>query len=232
MLDRNKTFYALDFDRCLGNTNQLYRLLLTILDERNLTSGKDLDDMRLKVEASGGSFDVMTYLHEKLDAKQLYDLTQAYLAFHSPHPDVFLNQGARHLLDWLDKTKSDFGILTYGGTVWQTLKIKQAGLGQVPHFVLDHPKKSQLLTSWYDEQTGSYHLPAAFHMGRQYQSVVVVDDKAQAFAGLDATPNTRGYWICDVDKTVSEDERNSIPECVRQVRSLDEIIHYEQKILT
>ena len=232
MFDHKTTFYALDFDRCLGNTNQLYHLLLTIVEENDLTAAAKLDETRIAVESSGGSFDMMTYLEEHLDAKQLYDLTQAYLAFQPTYPDVFLNKGARHLLNWLEEQRVGYGIFTYGGTVWQTLKLKRAGLGDVPRFILDHPMKSQHLTGLYDEYSSMYHLPASFQSGRQYHSIVVVDDKPQAFIGLDTTPNTRGYWICDVDRHISEEERRTVPENVRQIQSLDEIIHYEQKILT
>ena len=229
-MTESRTFFALDFDRCLADLDQLYGMLVVVVQDLGFMTSHELGEARQAVETNGGSFDVMDYLESKLTTDQLNKLVDTYLSYSIDEPDRFLNPGARQLLDWLDESKLDHGIVTYGGTLWQSLKIKRTGLSDITRYVVDNPDKATLIASWYDAMNSGYKLPTALSLGDRYQSIVLVDDKARAFNGLDDSPNARGYWLQGSELLASQ--QGSVPENVRIIKSLDEVVNYERLLLT
>lgn len=81
--------------------------------------------------------------------------------------------------------------MTYGNPVWQQLKARLSGIDQhAPVLVVDTHKKGRLIAR--SEQGGRYN----FSVGDtewSAETVVLVDDKAEAFDGLPA--DCRGYHL-------------------------------------
>lgn len=183
----NNELWVLDFDRCLGDVDALFDHLLELVAAKGV-SRDALAEARKKCEDVGGSFDIMDYCHSTFSDDEYKKLQHDFLA--GSENSVFLEKGARELIDWLEATGRPHCILSYGSLKWQELKIRCAGLGAVPHIITSTPRKSDVLREW-QQPNGEYCTPV--ELGRAaYASVVLLDDKAIAFADL--PENVRGYW--------------------------------------
>lgn len=229
----SNTFFALDFDRCLGDVSALYGMLAYVIKSTNIVDYDELTAMRQQTEASGGSFDVLGYLQQHLSEQQLDKILLQYQEYEADSAS-FLLPGAQELVTALRESNIAHGILTYGSEKWQAAKIIRAGLGEVPRYILDHPRKSAAIASWYDDESAYYgHLPVALLPdNRPITSIVLVDDKAVAFDQLDTVPDARGYWVQDASRPLLMSQQGSVPSNVHTVQSLHEIVRSEQNILT
>ena len=63
-MQKIKTFYVLDFDRCLGDIESSFDLLKEVVQELSSGSGDSLQMAREDVESSGGSFSALKHLAE------------------------------------------------------------------------------------------------------------------------------------------------------------------------
>lgn len=231
MPGRNNTFFAIDFDRCLGDVGALYEQLVDTIIHLGYANVEELHEVRSQVEASGGSFDAIAYLRETAGEEAVNSVIAAYL-----HATVdmarFLLPGARELLDWLAAEKIPHGIMTYGGEEWQRAKIRRAGCGNVSTLVTRRPQKGEIIASWYDHQRGVYQVPEEYNAPGAIASIVLVDDKATAFNGLEGAVGSRGYWVRPSGAQLLASQSGDVPTNVRIVQSLHNIVNYEQNILT
>lgn len=224
----SSVFYALDFDRCLGDVEALSEFFNKIIVSMELVTADRLMAARRSVELSGGSFDMVQFLRDEIGEMATKRAIERFCG--TPSSESFLLPGAAELLAFLAQANLPHGIVTYGGERWQRAKIQRSGLWGVPTLVLDTPKKAETLLSWHDEESEWFVLPQEFADGRPNE-IVLIDDKAKAFDGIDEQSNIRGYFVQSGELLLPSQE-GSVPASVRPVQSLHEIVNYEQKLLT
>lgn len=217
-----ETFYLLDFDRCLGNVTELYGLLVRVLEAMGVTTAHQLAQVREQVESTGGSFDAVRYLFTSglLEEATYLELRQRYEA--AADVSKLRNPGASELIEVLSARGEQYGILTYGGDLWQQTKLAGARLGHIPHLVTQVKQKGALVRGWQSVE-GGFILPGELSAEPlRAQALVLIDDKAVSFDGFPVAPS-RGYHVFDPDDHVSSQE-GSVPSNVTQVRNLSELV--------
>ena len=226
VFDRSNTFFALDFDRCLGDVDALYAALEQAVEKSGYLSPSWLQDARRHVEQTGGSFDALGHLRQVLRADELREILDDYLL---PLVDSasFLLPGAQEFIYTLRTSECRFGILTYGNPLWQHAKITKAGLTDIPACITDSPYKGATIAGW--RMDGRYVLPRELGGGMS-DYIILVDDKKAAFDML-PPESTRGYCISHTAKS-ADTSQAATSEDVRLVQSFAEIVNYEQYILT
>lgn len=216
-----ETFYILDFDRCIGDTDKLFDAFeRTIVNHTGLTAWS-LRNVRHEVEAVGDSFDTATYvraqLHLENQEAKWQELEQDFVS--SCKEKNMLNPGARELIDWLKEHNFPYGILTYGEPTWQKLKLRAAGLGDMPQLITDNKHKGSLIQTWR-QSDGFFTLPQELGAGK-YASLVLIDDKAVSFDNFPSYPS-EGYWVLAKNRVLPSQE-GSVPTNVQRVASLREL---------
>jgi len=184
-----ETFYILDLDRCLVNTDRLQALLQRIIERETPIGTGTLNEVREAYEAAGGSFDTASYMKDFFDSQsedgqELWNRI-ARLAIEESQGEDMLLPYAAELLARLRSENVAFGIVTYGGNMWQETKIAASGLGEIPHIVTPIKEKGRLLTSWKQDD-GSFILPGPLGGGRviNAKTLVFIDDKPISFMGI------------------------------------------------
>lgn len=231
VLARPSAFWAIDFDRCIGNVDQLYGLLEAVVNEVTPLDVARLEAARQEMEASGGSFNMLGYLRHvtKIDQATYGRVAQSFLERARGMRHQLLEPGAEELFQYLETRAIPYAIISYGNPDWQRLKIRAAGCGEVPTHITSYPEKGILITDWHDELGGHFVVPASIVGSRTdllVDEVVLVDDKARAFHGLPA--DARGYWVHSLSGELLPSQQGSVPEQVTTVRGLPSLIQAEQ----
>lgn len=222
-----QTFWALDFDRCLGGTPVLYDLFSSVIQELDIISTTQLQDARHEIENTGGSFDVISYLyqHQLIDDAMYDRIVTIYCRRAHDDSRGMLEPGAAAFLERLQQASQSFGILSYGDERWQRLKIAASGLASVDAMITPEKRKGRLIASWYSEHESAYIVPSTLvSPSAPFDTAILVDDKAVAFDSLPAT--ARGYWL-QIEQTLLPSQQGSVPGNVTVVRSFAEILKYE-----
>jgi hypothetical protein len=184
------TFYILDFDRCLADTNKLDAAFLAQIDKQSI--GLDtqvISAARRTVEAQGESFDTAMYVRTMLakrgeEGERNWTILLDSFTKTATQEDMLL-PFARDLIEYLQKMRYQFGIVTYGGRIWQLTKMSAAGLIEMPHIVTSVKEKGTLLTSW-QQADGSFLIPSELtgQGAIRAKRLVFIDDKPISFTGL------------------------------------------------
>lgn len=184
----NETFYVLDLDRCLANTDKLFALFeYVVLQEKAI--GKEVLLATLgKIEKDGGPFDVAVHLRDYLASSGEQDMLLLIKDefIKASRDDDFFEPGAHDLLQFLADNSLPFGILTYGGRVWQHMKLQAMDLDATPHIITDIQAKGQIIAGW-KQADGMFLIPSEFHKNGSsatYKNILLVDDKLISFEGL------------------------------------------------
>jgi len=220
------TFYAIDFDRTLGDVNANFDLLANYLHEHGVMDKDELMAHRKAEEARGESFSVLGYLRRHhSDTLDYEKFARGYQIVAAEHPGSLLIPGALEFLQWLEESGRAYGVVSYGNRDWQTLKIEASGLAAIPRIIVDTPRKSELFQSW-QQPDGTFHLPRQLARGGSEiaaKTLVLIDDKLSAFDAM--PPGERGYWL----RTWSQqkDVPAMLPEKIVMVDSFDEIRAFE-----
>jgi hypothetical protein len=221
-------FWAIDFDRCLGDTAALYELFIETVSLLGLVEAGNLQMIREQARASGGSSDIISYLFDRqLIARESFpSLARAFQERVRSQPGGVLEKGAREFLEYLVRTDQSFGIMTYGGEVWQRLKIAASGLGEMSCMIVSSPQKGQIIAQWYHQDKAGFAVPQELNSGRLWaREVVLIDDKATAFTDL--PDQARGYWL-QLSDLLLPSQRGDVPDRVAIVKSFGEIVGREQ----
>jgi FMN phosphatase YigB (HAD superfamily) len=189
-----------------------------------------MDTERDTVELSGGSFDELLYLKNQLvDDAQYQTVIKTFVTLgQSQPPGALLEEGATEFIEYLGE-RHPFGILTFGSQEWQYAKLQASGLYTVPHIVLSHKHKIMYMKEWRDSQSGLFVLPEEFSTPSGYRyarELVLVDDKAAAFAGIEA--GMRGYWL--LHRELLPSQAGEVTTRVVRVTSFNDILNYEAAI--
>ncbi len=220
------TFYAVDFDRCLGNVDACFGLLQEVITDLTDVDMSELMVARRHVEATGETFLVFDYLASITTPENGERIESEFIRRGQASAGSLLEPGARELIDWLTTAEKEFGIITHGEQRWQIAKIKAAGLGDMPRMIASHKNKAAFVASWQNDQ-GSFDIAASVFNGDPVHAdhVVLIDDRAVAFEGLPA--QARGYWVV-IDGDVKPFQEGSLPAHVTHIERISDIISYEK----
>lgn len=182
------TFYILDLDRCLVNTEKLQMLLQQIIQRELGILPDEMNLARREYERAGGSFDTAGYVMGVLDGKNLdgpavwHEVTRMFIQ--EAQTQDMLQPYASELLRRLDALGARFGIVTYGNDAWQLTKLEAASLGSIPHLVTHDIAKARLIASW--QHSEGFLVPTLLAGGMPLiaRQLVFIDDKPISFIGL------------------------------------------------
>lgn len=226
-------FFAIDFDRVLGNTPELYNLFLEVLKESgNLNTVVALENAYQHAVESGVSFSVTSFIHQQnmIDEDILAMLGDDFVTKAEYLKDTLAMEGAHEFIEYLRQEGISHGILSYGDKSWQEMKIQASGFGDVPRMIIDHKQKARQAAEWFDGQ--KFHIPRQLTVGRQLLAVsrvVVIDDKQVAFE--DMPVNMQGYLVnpnIHTTKFAEDLEEKRLPLGVVAVSSLRNVIYAEK----
>lgn len=227
MTATHPVFFAIDFDRCLSKGDMSTLLYMEILDELGVIAYVDIIAAKDEVEFKGESFQVVTYLRDVglLDNELEQRVADEFYRRVQAKRYVFVADDADLLFEYLHEKEIPHAIISYGESSWQELKIRAAGFDRVPHQIVSHPRKSDELRSWLKDDV--YHLPPIFG-GETADSIVLIDDKAVAFAELPS--HVRGYWMRAKDGSLILSQQGTVPDSVTTVYDFKSIIEKEKNV--
>lgn len=219
------TFWALDFDRCLGDVDKIFELYSSIVRRYTSITESDMIAARQEIEATGGSFNLLSYVTAQLDSAVLLKrITDEFIRI--GQTNQLLHEGAHELIRSLETDPAVFfGIITYGSLEWQMLKLQATRLESYPVYIAPYPEKGQTIATWYDGSR--FAIPDELG-GGVAQDFVLVDDKAKAFHGLPEV--ARGYWVVPGDALPSQ--IGEVPGHIQRVPSLRGIVDERNVLLT
>lgn len=197
-------FQLIDLDRTLFDTSKFAK---AITDEINKTQpglGTKLDERFEAAYEKEETFFLLRYLRREKGNEWLEDLVDRIVEKHSK--SYFLIKGTHERLAFADTMSGmspSWGILTYGDTTDQYMKMKIIGLEEAPVYFSHTPNKSEVLQSWKKDD-GKFHLPKVFG-GGVVEALLLEDDKLRAFQGLPG--GVYGIWIAAPGK---ENHGNSV----------------------
>lgn len=222
IVSKSDTFYILDFDRCIADTNALFDAFeRTVVKHTGLTAWS-LRNVRHEVEAVGDSFDTATYVRAQLELGHLegqwHEIETGFIA--ACQGVETLLPGARELMAWFDDQNLPYGTVTYGEATWQKLKLKAAGLGAMPCLITADKHKGDLFQRWKNDD-GTFAVPSELS-GGMYTSLVLIDDKAVSFDNFPELPS-RGYWVLGRQHELPS-QAGEVPDNVQRLETLKDVL--------
>ena len=218
--DPTETFYIIDFDRTLADSDKLLEVFIEVVNEFFEIPREQIARADADVKARGDSFDtasfVRDYLHDHGEGGKWEELEKHFI--HQSRSLNMLLPGAAELLDHLRSTGQRYGILTYGNPLWQHLKLAAAGFNHVSRIVMEQKEKGKFIASWQNE-AGQFELPQEFG-GGQAGRIVMFDDKAVSFDSFPPEPS-QGYQVVDL-ANILPSQVGVVPVNVTTVPSLAE----------
>jgi hypothetical protein len=217
-------FFAIDFDRCLSNTDALFDIFYDVVDEHAELDREQLVRARKSIEDNGGSFDQISALRALLSQTALKEFIDTFIT-RSQANDV-LSKGSRELMQSLEDKDVPFGIISYGNEDWQKVKIQASGIASLPVLITPHSRKGEIISTWQQE-SGLFKIPQELTSSGslEVETVVLLDDKAVAFNNLPL--NAKGYWVKSASKQLLPSQLGEIPANVSEVFSLRDVIERE-----
>jgi hypothetical protein len=225
MIDDNhvSSFYVLDFDRTLANTDAFHDILERVIEHETTIRASYLREARKVAEASGESFDTIDYLRHFLtnahSEKTWHQIQKVFIE--QAQQEDMLEPHAAEFLRLLDEKKLPYGIITFGGEAWQLAKIEAANLMDVPHIVTHIQEKGRILSGWKHQSSDTFIIPPA--LTRSFQpmnvsTIVFLDDKAKSFVGM--PDGVRGVHIRSLRQPPLPAQLGSLPVGVTGVEGL------------
>ncbi len=213
------TFYLIDFDFTLFNTPLGSAMVIEEVERRNPDTARIIEERLADYLRRGASFAIRNQMVE-LGGEELASEVEARFIERALGENMLLN-GAAELIDFMRHRSTEFGILTYGSAPGQIMKIKSAGLGNVPFLVTDQLHKGNLISSWWSGD--HFTLPDELG-GGAFDHLVFVDDRLFSFVGV--PPHVTAYWV--QTGPVRDDPIDEVPSHVQPVATLKEVIALEE----
>lgn len=219
---KNNEFYIVDFDRTLADSDKLLEVFIEVAEEYSAISREQIQKADQDVKLRGDSFDTASYVREQLNRLGKRDdwpeLEKRFI--HESRSLNYSLPGANELLGQLALKGYRHGILTYGDSLWQGLKLTAAGFNHVRHIITAQKEKSLLIQKW-QQPDGSFAIPHDFGGGTA-DSVVMIDDKAVSFDGFPGAPS-KGFWVVDKDNMLPS-QQGTVPGNVVWYSDLNDIV--------
>jgi hypothetical protein len=218
------TFFVLDFDRCIGNTDGIQAVLEEVLQRETGISPETFRAARTRIEGEGKTFDTIHHVHMLLaeaGSSVTWDHIRTVLLAEAESHDLLLPH-ARELFAILKDNQLPHGIITYGiEEAWQLIKLELAGLLDVPHLVTHIEEKGKLLTGW-KRPDGSFAIPPALDAGLvppMVSRIVFLDDKAKSFWGI--PDGVEGVHVIAPGGNTLPAQQGDTPNSVTDVTGID-----------
>jgi phosphoserine phosphatase len=218
----NTSFYIVDFDRTLVDTDKLNEIFREVAEQYGAISQEQILKADADVKRTGDSFDTAGYVRDRLAAEgrgEEWDVLEKQF-IHESRSLNYLLPGAAELLEWLAANGKRYGILTYGNPLWQRIKLTAAGFNHVRHIIMEQKEKGRFISTWH-RADDTYRVPEALG-GGIYGHIVLIDDKAVSFNQFPRSAAT-GYWVCDPDNMLAV-QQGEVPSNVVRCRSLNELV--------
>jgi phosphoserine phosphatase len=218
----NGTFYIVDFDRTLADSDKLTDVFIGIAGEHYEIPAEQIRKTYQDMKTKGDTMDTATFVRDQLREMGRQDdwddLEKQFI--HESRSLNMLLAGAAELLQWFASSGNRYGILTYGNPLWQRMKLTAAGFNHVNHIVMEQKEKGKLISSWQGSD-GEFRIPEA--LGRGYaDKIVLIDDKAVSFENFPDEPS-RGYWVCDPAHELAV-QKGSVPHNVERHADLYSVL--------
>lgn len=194
--------WLLDFDRCLGDVDELVDDLFRVATAKSgqIKNWREAEDKY----KNGLLVDFLDHVREGAGKEGWQKLLDIF----GERAEIDSGEGVREtgvseFLNWLEERHEAFAILSYGQSDWQRAKIKRAGLSGLPYQIVSTPKKAKLIADWYDPGERVYIRPdmkGDEGLGKKYDEVIIVDDKLRAFDGL---PEACRAYLVNKSKLIS-----------------------------
>lgn len=175
-----KTAIILDIDRTIFDTNKFYRYLgeavHNLYGESNFTKFTQFVEDSYK-KHNTARLDMATRF---IDADITIIMNETFMEKSFIYPDV---------LDFVSQHQNIFVLsMGLGGEIFQKLKLELSGLDLPLILIAEHNKSKWI----YDNllKNGKYIIE-----GREYDAIILCDDKPENFYGFGKLPNARGYLI-------------------------------------
>lgn len=209
-------YFLLDFDRVLGNTPNLFELLLETARESGSEEIADqLKQAYGEATTNTSSLSVARFLQENSDNPDLLDeIKEDFLKNAWEGYSDLTMPGTGDFIDYLSRKGVPYGILSFGDPKWQEMKIAAAGLDNIPQMIVDTKHKAKVAAEWFDGS--DFIIPRQLtpssvgNIALKAEHVVVVDDKLDAFKDMGV--QMRGYLV---------NPNTSLPQEVEKVTSLN-----------
>lgn len=221
------TFFVLDLDRCLVNTEKLFVGLLDVIEERTGITAGEIEIARREYESDGGVFDIARYIMTFFDGKGMDGPAEwneiKHLFVAEAHGQDMMEPFAAKLLAQLDESQLQYCILTFGADAWQLTKLEAAGLSDVPHMVTHDIDKGRLIASW-QLASGHFLIPTTLAGGAGLVAgrIVFIDDKPVSFDRIPADV----FGICAIAPGAvwAKERLEALPDNVRVVDGINSAI--------
>jgi hypothetical protein len=223
--DSIDTFYVIDFDRCLSDTDRLDELFYELVGRYSEVDVANLKHLRNTAESKGGSFDQITELQKSLSPERLNEFFELFITTGMERD--LMAYGARDFLIALDEKHSPYGIVSYGHPDWQSVKMKATGLAAVQNMIINHSHKGEVVATW-QQSDGRFLIPASLtttNVPIEVKTVVLLDDKAVAFDKL--PKEARGYWVQSMTRSLLPSQKGTIPTNVTVAKGFDQVLAFE-----
>lgn len=181
-----KHVWLLDFDRTISSVDVVSRMVAHVCNGLGLDYSL-LEREHARAEARGESF-VVTQLVKELWPESYEEFkSQLHQVDHldSVFPD------ADRFLNFLERCRERFVIITFGDREWQMIKLQLSGLVGKSHIICASPRKADLIVGWRNGDR--FTLPLEGDASIEANQLTLVDDKAVAFSGL--PDQVQGYCI-------------------------------------
>lgn len=191
-MTKPSVFQLIDLDRTLFDTSKFVK---AITDEINITNpglGTELDERFEAAYKNEETFFLLRHLRKEKGDLWLETLVASVVARYGS--DAFLLSGVKERLAFAETLSSHapaWGILTYGDTIDQTMKLRILGMSNVPVYLTQTPDKGEVLQAW-KTLDGRFQLPAEYG-GGVVDIITLEDDKLRAFNNL--PEQAVGLWV-------------------------------------
>ncbi len=221
-MDENTEFYIIDFDRTLADSDKLIEVFIEIADKYFHISSDQIRKVDAEVKQRGDTFLLATYVRDHLSSENRLDDWQGMekMFIHESRALNYQLDGANELLEWMDENNKRYGILTYGDSLWQRLKLTAAGFNHVHHIIMDHKEKGRFISGWR-QQDGTFNIPKELG-GGVAERVIMIDDKAVSFLDYPDRPS-HGYWVLDSGHELLS-QKGTVPDNVTRYSNLNEVV--------
>jgi FMN phosphatase YigB (HAD superfamily) len=228
MIKKIDTFYVVDYDRCIGNIEGSFDILKEIVHELGIVDGHIFQLMREQTESNGGTFSPFEYIKNHHPSVDLDDVEKLYAKKAKLESYNLLEPGAIGFITFLKNTGREFCIMSFGDKRWQTTKVRNSGIGDVPTVIVPKSQKGKYIRKWLSPNTGMFQIPGEYFfdmLSKEVREVVLVDDKITAFASL--PKGARGYYVSGSSSKHANANTTRLPASVKKVSHVDEIITFE-----
>ena len=181
--------YVIDFDRCLGNTEEFFSTLLDCLSDSTNLSPDKITNAKLDSEAKGDSFSVIDYIVSNDPMADIDKISRKFTDISRNNDNIF-EKGSKEFIGYLSSNHQIAIIMSFGEKRWQEMKIKACSF-HLPFMIVDTKDKGGIITKWLKD--GYYTCPDKRLDGVRAKSIILIDDNYENFINL---PNDcLGYWI-------------------------------------